>query len=267
MCHYYFRQDVHPDIKRKVGDLDRKFHRIRPEANIWAMGAVMWNLVTLKEIEVLDDKVHKILFGENAVARAFDGRNIVKRADPEVKRRYSPKLWELICECLQMRPGDRPPPSRLLSEIEIGMQECMEREQEAYGQTGDLMPIKVAFEENQINTLPDGGAHFHKHINFWPDFADHLLWTPREWGPLCPPEAPRRVNFEADGLPSPLRRRQEQRWNEALEERDMRIAAQSAADLQLSTPPPTKPGTVQRCRRRNPYEDWEQQTQKRSRRE
>lgn len=262
MRYYYFSQDVHRDVKKQVGDLNRKYHRIRPEANIWAMGAVMYTLVTLDEVEVLDDKVEKILRGE-ARPGVFDGKNILKRKDSPVKRRYSPKLWELICDCLQMIPGDRPAPSRLLAQIELGMNECMEREQEAYERTGDLMPIKVAFEQNQINSLPDGGAQFSKHMHFWPDFADQLLWTPREWGSLCPPEAPRRLNFGTDGLPSPLRRRQEERWEQALEERDRRIAAES----QPVTPPPTMPRTGQSLRKRNPSEDWEQQTWKRNRHE
>src|ERR1700759_2479217 len=95
---YYFVQDIHPNLRTQVG-INRKFHRIRPEANIWALGAIMWNLVTLEEIETLSNRVDFILNGQNTTARGFDGINILKRPDPEIKRRYSPKLWQLICEC------------------------------------------------------------------------------------------------------------------------------------------------------------------------
>ncbi|KIW69466.1 hypothetical protein PV04_05342 [Phialophora macrospora] len=266
---YYFQQDVHPNLKKEAGS-ERKFHRIRQEANIWAIGAVMWNLITLDEIETLSHKVNLILYGSNATAGAFDGTNIVKRPPPVIEQRYSPKLWDLVCECLRMKPGDRPPPSRLISEIETAMQECMEREQAEYRRTGDLAPLMVAFQENQINDLPDGGANFHKGMYFWPDFAQHLLWTPRQWGPLCPPEAPRRMDFRADGLPSPLRRREEQRWEEALEERDRRRAAQNAAESQPISQPQTRPDAIAdqatpSLRRPNQSSDQEQQPRKRSR--
>ncbi|EXJ59823.1 serine/threonine protein kinase [Cladophialophora yegresii CBS 114405] len=225
--YYYFQEDVHRDLKKKIG-LDRRYHQIRQEANVWAIGAVMWNLVTLNEMDLLSDKVNQILYGSTAAARAFDGTNIMKRPDPVTKQRYSPKLWDLVCECLRMKPGDRPPPSRLLSEIETGMRDCMEQAQAEYQRTGDLAPLLVAFEQNQINDLADGGADFRKNQDFWSDFAEHLLWTPRQWGPLCPPDAPRNMDFGAAGLPSPLRRRQEQQWVEALEQRDRKRAAPNA---------------------------------------
>ncbi|OCT47607.1 hypothetical protein CLCR_03390 [Cladophialophora carrionii] len=265
--HYYFHEDVHPDLKRTVG-LDRRFHRIRQEANIWAIGAVMWNLVTLDEIEVLSDKVNRILSGGTAAARAFDGKNIMKRPDPVIEQRYSPKLWDLVCECLRMKPGDRPPPSRLLSEIEIGMRDCMEREQAEYQRTGDLAPLLVAFEQNQINDLPDGGANFRKNLDFWSYFAEHLLWTPRQWGPLCPPDAPRHMNFEADGLPSPLRRRQEHEWEEALKQRDRKRTAQDAGEPLPINQSPTQSEAVQNQenpRRFSNASDREQQPRKRTR--
>jgi hypothetical protein len=270
---YYFQQDVYLNLKKMAGP-ERRFHRIRQEANIWAIGAVMWNLITLDEIEVLSDKVNLILYGSNTTASAFDGKNIMKIPPPVIEQRYSPKLWDLVCECLRMKPGDRPPPSRLLSEIETAMQECMEREQAEYRRTGDLAPLMVAFKENQINDLPDGGAQFRKGQYFWSDFAEHLLWTPRDWGPLCPPEAPRRMDFGADGLPSPLRRRQEQRWEEALEERDRRRAAQNAGESQpypqTQVRPEAEAEAVQNqatpsLRRSNQSPDREQQPRKRSR--
>ncbi|KAJ9611256.1 hypothetical protein H2200_004439 [Cladophialophora chaetospira] len=267
MRYYYFREDVHPELKQKVGDLDRRYHRVRPEANVWALGAVMWSLTTLNEVDVLDNKVTKILYGDNPIARAFDHTNIIKRADPEITRRYSSKLWDLICQCLRMKPCDRPPPCRLLSEIEAGMQECIQRAEAEYARTGDLAPLKVAFEENQINNMADGGARFPKHMNFWPDFADHLLWMPREWGPLCPPEAPRNIDFEADGLPSPLRRRQEQRWEQALEERarrDVAADSQPMSQAQLISDTARCPANPS-LRRRNPSEDQAPQPRKRAR--
>lgn len=92
---YYFSQDVAPKFDAKA-KLERKFHRIRPEANIWALGAVMWSLVTLGEIEELSERVDNVLRGKGLAAHNFDGKIILRQPGSEITERYSPKLWELI---------------------------------------------------------------------------------------------------------------------------------------------------------------------------
>jgi hypothetical protein len=81
--HWYFRQEISPRLRNSIG-VNRSFHRIRPEANIWAIGAIMWSLVTMNEIEVLSYRVDDILKGGTIAAREFDGINILNRPSPEV---------------------------------------------------------------------------------------------------------------------------------------------------------------------------------------
>ena len=226
--HYHFSGDLHPHTRARVG-IDRKYHRVRPEANIWTLGAVMWSLVTLREIEELGSKVEDILEGAVATRRSFDGKNVLKRLDQEIKNRYSPELWSLIQECTRLKPGDRPPPSRLLGDITAGLQKCVEREEERVRQTNDPAEYNVAFDPSHIHDLPDGGADFPKSMQFWHEFAEGFLWAPREWGTICPPDAPRALAFGIDGLPSPLIHRQQQRWREGIAERDRKRAAQNAS--------------------------------------
>ena len=108
----------------------------------------------------------------------------------------------------------------------------MQREGPHIEQTGDTSRVKVAFQENQIDNFPDGGNNFSKHMNFWNDFADHLLWVPKEWGPLCPPEMPSKdVNFNVEGVPIPLMKRQAEQWEALLQERNRRAAAKAAAEV------------------------------------
>ncbi|KIW28415.1 uncharacterized protein PV07_08082 [Cladophialophora immunda] len=217
---YHFDGDVNP---RFPSNRDTSLHRIRPEANIWAIGAVMWSLMTMGEIDELSEKVDDILLGEGPAWRTFDGTNVLHTVDPEIMSRYSLELIELIQECTSLRPADRPPPNRLVQDILENLQKCFAREEEVFRQTQDPTPLIVAFDQNQINDFPDGGANFTKRSYFWDDFADHLLWGPKELDLLCPPAAPQFLNFD-DRWPLPLRRKINERWRQAVLKRDRRAA-------------------------------------------
>ena len=232
---YYFGQDIHPGLKA-LGGLGRKCHRIRPEANIWAMGAIMWSMVTLNEIEELSQKVDQVLGGQDPGARNFDGERLLKRPDPEISRRYSSQLWRLIVQCTKLKPDDRPSPTALVSQIEAAMKDCCTKANAEYERTGDTTPFSVAFAENEIDQLPDGGARFKKDRLFWYEFGDHLLWTPRHWGLLAPPDMPIHVDLGFEGLPDELAVRQRQRWNEAVDERNKRRAAAMVASFGFALP-------------------------------
>jgi hypothetical protein len=176
----------------------------------------------MDEIETLSHTVHNILYGSSPAARAFDGSYILKRADPEVRRRYSSQLWDVICECTRMQPDRRPTPSQLLAQIQAGVSACVNRVAVEFAATGDATPYEVALEGTHLQELTDGGAQFRKHNNFWNDFGDQMLWSPRNIKVLAPPEAPRWIDFNAHGMPTPLVQRQEQRWAEAISYRDKR---------------------------------------------
>lgn len=220
---YHFQQDVQPPPR----DLSKDKHRIRPEANIWGLGAVMWSLMTLNEIEDLSGVVDQILQGVGPAVRSFDGTNILRKPDPEVKKRYRPELFNLIQQCTRIKPGDRPRPDVLLQEVHRHMISCMEREMEVLAQTNDRTPMVVACIRNEINTLPDGGQDFKKASHFWRDFAGHLLWVPKEWGPLCPPLAPDVLSAD-ETWPSQVRARFEQDWDAAVRDRDGKAVAMAS---------------------------------------
>ncbi|KIW87437.1 uncharacterized protein Z519_12073 [Cladophialophora bantiana CBS 173.52] len=219
---YHFEDDVDP---RFPPNTNPALHRIRPEANIWAIGAVMWSLTTLEEIDDLSDRVIDVLMGEGPAWNTFDGTNVLDRADPEIRKRYSTELFELIQECTSLRPGDRPPPSRLLQDVLASLEKCFEREEEVFMHTNDRAPITVAFAQDHFKDLPDGGANLNRQRGFWDDFADHLLWGEKEWDFVCPPAAPRELDFDGS-WPGPIRQRLEEGWKEAVLKRD-REAAQN----------------------------------------
>ncbi|EXJ73195.1 NEK protein kinase [Cladophialophora psammophila CBS 110553] len=234
---YHFGDDVDP---RFPPNTNPALRRIRPEANIWAIGAVMWSLMTLEEIDELSDRVIDILMGEGPAWLTFGGTNVLDRADPEIRKRYSPELFELIQECTSLRPGSRPPPSRLLQDVLANMEKCFEQEEEMFRHTNDRAPITVAFAQDHFNDLPDGGANLNRQCVFWDDFADHLLWDKKEWDFVCPPAAPRELNFD-DSWPRQIRERLEERWKEAVLRRDRGAAQNNDGGGKLSGQQETLP--------------------------
>ncbi|KIX07187.1 uncharacterized protein Z518_01840 [Rhinocladiella mackenziei CBS 650.93] len=73
---YYFRQDVPASPSTLPRDLDR----IRPEANLWGIGAIMWSLTTPEEVEILRQRVNDILPGTRPAYRTFNGHDVIERA-------------------------------------------------------------------------------------------------------------------------------------------------------------------------------------------
>ncbi|KAH0845400.1 hypothetical protein FOPE_11314 [Fonsecaea pedrosoi] len=228
---YHFEEDVNTQF---LIDGNVSLHRIRPEANIWAIGAVMWTLMTMEEIDELSERVDDILLSQGRAWRAFDRVNVVGSVGPEITSRYSPQLIALIRECTRLRPGDRPQPDRLVEDIFENLVRCFEREQEVFLRTGDPTRLKVAFGHDDINDLADGGARFPKQPIFWDDFADHLLWSPKDVDLVCPPSAPEYLPFD-DQWPAPLRKRFNDRWSRAVQKRDRRAAAENAQAAQAAT--------------------------------
>jgi hypothetical protein len=205
---YYF-------IQPGINSLRRDEHKILAQANIWAVGAVMWSLLTLDEIDDLSDRINDILVGKT---RTFDGTNVVKRFHPGVNRRYSSELLELVQACLRMRTQDRPSPQDLFRDVGRHLRQCQENETERVEKTGNSDHLKVACAPSEISKLPDGGANFEKNEDFWRAYADHLLWIPQEADLPCPPTAPDDLPVNIN-WPAGLREKLRQRWASAIKAR------------------------------------------------
>ncbi|KIV82570.1 hypothetical protein PV11_04671 [Exophiala sideris] len=119
---YYFHQPGSSSTTR------RDQHKILAQANLWAFGAVMYSMITLNEIDDLSTRVNDILMGTPSARRSFDGTNTIKRFDPSVTYRYTPKLLNLVQACMRLRPQDRPDPQTLRRDVEQGLAECQDRE-------------------------------------------------------------------------------------------------------------------------------------------
>ncbi len=206
---YYF-------IQPGINSLRRDEHKILAQANIWAVGAVMWSLLTLDEIDDLSDRINDILMGKT---RTFDGMNIVKRFHPGVNRRYSSELLELVQACLRMRTQDRPSPQDLFRDVRRHLRHCQQKETEGVEKTGNWEHLNVACSPSEISKLPDGGANFEKNEAFWRAYADHLLWIPREADLPCPPFAPDELPVNTN-WPAKLREQLKQRWASAIKARN-----------------------------------------------
>ncbi|KAK5377634.1 hypothetical protein LTR20_002095 [Exophiala xenobiotica] len=217
---YYF-------IQPGINSLRRDEHKILAQANIWAVGAVMWSLLTLDEIDDLSDRINDILMGKT---RTFDGTNIVKRFHPGVNRRYSSELLEIVQACLRMRTQDRPSPQDLFRDVGRHLRQCQQNETERVKKTGNSDYLNVACAPSEISKLPDGGANFEKNEDFWRAYADHLLWIPQEADLPCPPSAPDELPVNIN-WPTVLRGKLTQRWASAIK---AQIGQQSTRPLPLS---------------------------------
>ncbi|KIW11081.1 hypothetical protein PV08_10380 [Exophiala spinifera] len=154
---YYFMQ---PGINPSQRDQ----HKILSKANIWAVGAVMWSLTSLGEIQNLSNQTDAILMG----IFPLDGVNILQEFEGSVTRNYSPQLLGMIKKRLRMRTQDRPTAEDLFREVFSLRQECLEKETERANRTGDWHPLYLWCTPDELNELGSGEAiSDDKDRSFW----------------------------------------------------------------------------------------------------
>lgn len=216
---YYFQEDTDSGDFAPHNPNPRTQHRIRCEANVWSVGAVMWALTTLGDIRLLSQRINDILMGKRDACATFDGHNVISGFGKSIKDRYSQTLLRLIQKCTRMKPLLRPSVYTVLQTIEPQTQE-LEREVEAIRITGDESRLKVYFKGNEFNGLPEGDADLPpKTPKFWSDFANNLIWQPPESEIFCPPSAPVKLRF-TERCPDPVRRSVQRKWKAAVQLRD-----------------------------------------------
>jgi hypothetical protein len=219
LTRYFFQDDTDSVDFEPLNPNPRTQHRIRSEANIWGVGAVMWALTTFGDIRLLSQNINGILMGNRDACATFDGTNVIPAFDKSIEERYSHTLLRLIQKCTRMRPCMRPCVHSLLQIIEPQMQE-LERELEAIRFTGDESRLKVYFKGNEFNGLPEGDAELPpKTPKFWSDFANHLIWQPPECELFCPPSAPTKLHLTGR-CPDAVRRSVQRKWKAAVQVRD-----------------------------------------------
>lgn len=212
---YYFQNDADSVDLDPHNPNPRTQHRIRSEANIWVVGAVMWALTTLGDIKLLSQNINGILMGDRDACATFDGVNTIMPFGKSVEERYSYTLRRLIQKCTRMVPEFRPSVHSLLEIIEPQIQE-LEREVEAIKFHGNDSRIKVYFKGDEFNGLPEGDADLPpKTEKFWSDFANHLIWQPPECELCCPPSAPTRLTL-TERCPDAVRRSVQRKWKSAV---------------------------------------------------
>ena len=209
---YYFGKNASKEWQ------SRNEHHICPKANIWAIGAIMWSLMTLEDVHEFSDRVNRILMGETEACAAFDGTNIINNFSPTVMSRYSKALLKIIKRCTRVQPGERPSARVLHRDLKLHMSH-VRHEINILHDSDDDSQFRV-YLGNDINRLPDGDANLSpKDDSFWKDFADYLIWLPVGWGPLCPPSAPATLPL-CEEWPDGLRKKFRTRWQAAVRMRD-----------------------------------------------
>ena len=94
---------------RQVSKLFGRKH-VTPASSIWAFGAIIWELMTLRDIselsDLVDSQVRRLPFGGSMQGSAIDAQHLEPLGSNAP--RYSAELQELILECLKLIPEERP---------------------------------------------------------------------------------------------------------------------------------------------------------------
>jgi len=159
-------------------------HRITGAANIWAIGMVMYQLVTLDEPHEVDNMVNRM--NENRL-RSQRGR-VVRSAGTMRHPDYDETLLELVLDCLRLTPEERPTPERALQTIDGWLQYHHENVQmDLTMQDGE----KVFYKANEINYMSPGGFDFGITDKWWKGYFNRdEIWLDENWGKLKPPGRP-----------------------------------------------------------------------------
>ena len=195
------KRDKNLDPRQYISNLadapgaHKHFYRVGPEANLWAIGAVMYSLLTLDDIDYVDENLNGIM--SQTLTEENDGHLIppietLKGTLPGGTE-YSKALRELIRDCLKIRPHHRPKLDDLLTSIKLGTQKCVDKVSARCGNSADLWAAetKVCFTNEDMNAMPAGPYPFTNNIHFnnhfernrkWDD-PDHPLVRPTRPGP------------------------------------------------------------------------------------
>ena len=163
-------------------------HKLTPAVNVWPVGAMVWTLITGRDIRELDDVVYNIF------ERGF-WRNEPHTISEIELPQYSTELLGLIRACLKLDPSARPQPAELRELARQGWErQCaIELEHHRQDPVGTETRLKVWYDKNEIQSQPLGDANYYLDKRFWNEFMENQIWLPADWGPLWPEGAPKEV--------------------------------------------------------------------------
>ena len=172
--------------------VDPTAHVITTQTNLWAMAAVLWTLMTGREIEDLDIVLKNLLRDRHPPHEDFVDPMEAGMRGQDSLNEYSKELRYLVRDCLKLIPKNRPSLHELRMRVDHGIQACEAHEVD-YNRRYPHQPTsrrKAYFHANEIKDAPRGGANYNLDAAFWKRFVAATLFVPEEWGMLLPPTAP-----------------------------------------------------------------------------
>ena len=184
-----------PGSRAKDPAAPKHAHRIGPEANTWAVGVIMWELLTLGPVKVLSKRVDDILcermrpYGDGAIYPALSTNKSKVIGDEE----YSLSLRRLILACLNIYPQKRPSITVLRASVGHYASQYFDKLTQKHGNDADAWrrATKVYYKENEINQMPAGVHDFNLVKNFQAEFEYRAMFDDPDWGTLNRPQRPR----------------------------------------------------------------------------
>jgi hypothetical protein len=145
--------------------------------NVWCMGKLMYDLLTLAWPFDLEDTMEK----DTTEARYYGEYN--EHAIPEIKTtkkpEYSNLIRDLIRECLHIKIAKRPTPEQVLERAQRGLEAVMRSSE---GRMGNRNGPRLYYMGNEINHMPVGDAGLSMGRADWAavrgDVFPNPLWQP-----------------------------------------------------------------------------------------
>jgi len=163
------------NIAKEKGMADPGYKFLSPH-NVWCMGKLMYDLLTLAWPFSLDENM------ENTTEARYYGE-YNEHTIPEIKTNrkpeYSTLIRDLIRECLHIKIAKRPTPEQIFERTQRGL-EAVVRSRE--GETGDRNGPRLYYMGNEINHMPLGDAGLDFSHEDWAavkkEFFVNPLWQP-----------------------------------------------------------------------------------------
>ena len=171
--------------------------------NVWAVGKILWDLMTLEEAHEFDTKLEDLSEDDYKGYPpdqwpSFDGYR--------AHGHYTEALMNLVSSCLRIERSHRPWPEQLETDTRDGLREAKERAPEsANSQQPSTGPEDVVYyRQNDINQMPYGGLNFPFVEGEWTRLVKSRFQD-MAWDVLVPPSAFRRHAENAGTATRPVR--------------------------------------------------------------
>ncbi|KAK5095792.1 hypothetical protein LTS08_007927 [Lithohypha guttulata] len=169
---------IRNNLLTRMPYLDKRYHPVGPEANLWGAATIVYLLMTLNNIDEVDriledefqdhDRLKRSRMPGRDRRRSSAGLFMMNEIDthlPSIARYsadYSDELQELVLQCMRLRPHDRPRLSDVLQATSDGMNKEISRLYHEFDDNAATVQevTRVQYLDEEWNQTPRGPFNF-----------------------------------------------------------------------------------------------------------